>query len=96
MQQASTLRVTSDPSDFTLFCTNYSHLPPYKQQQLRAQIQNYYYIIPEECHGMLKLCIKFGTPVHSGMFLRRMEILIFQLRCSIDPSLAFAQGFRYA
>lgn len=94
-QQISMLDVHSDPTEFTLYVTNYSHLFPYKQRQLKAALYKAFGTIPQDCGNMLKVYAVLLGPQHSGQFIRRLEMLIFQLRCSIDPLLRFEQYFIY-
>lgn len=95
MQQISMLDVNSGPTEFTLYVTNYSHLLDFKQRQLRLALFRSFGVIPQECGGMLKIYLSLLEPIHSGRFMRRLEMVIFQLRCSIDPLLRFEQYFIY-
>lgn len=96
MQQVSMLVINPHPTGLTFSCLNYKHLSMLKQDWLRQQLLDYFApAVPEVSNDMLKVNVTFMAPVHVGAQMRRLEMLIFKLRCNVDPLLSFEPAFRY-
>lgn len=94
---ASTIpAIAANPQEFTLYCTNCEHLLPFQQEQLRNALQAHFWNGEiSEYRGIIKISVKFATPIHVGVFMRRAEMLIFKIRCNINAFLRFETSFRY-
>ena len=88
--------VNSDAAECYFRIKNYGDLPTWKQMRLEAIVARHFALVPVAGEGMLVMHVIFGLPVHCGQYTRRLEMLMFQLRCAIDPLLTFSTELVYA
>lgn len=86
---------TATPTRFILYVTNFSHLPAQKQILLEKLLRLNFSRGVTRHTNMLRVDLSFQGSIHSGQFIRRLEMVISQLRTTIDPHLQFEQSFRY-
>ena len=91
--------VNSSAAECYFRIKNYGDLPTYKQMRLEAIVAQHFALVPIAdaiSDGMLVMHVIFAGPIHIGQYTRRLEMLMFQLRCAIDPLLTFSTELVYA
>lgn len=88
--------ISSSPNTFSLYITNYQSLLPQQQKWLKTILQQHFFSGEiSEYRNVLKVNVTFANIIHTGQYMRQIELLIFRLRCNISPLLRFEPNFRY-
>jgi hypothetical protein len=91
----TTPQICGGPAGFSFEVSNYGDLLAFQQQYLRQVLQNHFMAAPYVSGNSLRLNVLFPLPIHTGIYCRRVEMLIFNLHCQISPYLHFRQSFIY-